>query len=202
MPTYPTGLGRIGIPYTTIVSSVGLNHVAHAYCRNPQVGGDSYQINSRLLDENDLNWEDAAQGFADLLSFFLDDTAQLGDAVLEKFDGSVWNTLDVETVTNSLGAGATYPASQDTIVLRDTALKKLKIVILEGNTQPLYHTKSFTTFDSGYGAAHDRIDPETANGGDFAVWAVSHRGLYLNTAPFVGFTVATNRKVRRRRGLA
>lgn len=197
MPIFVTGMGRIVVPYTVD----GLTHKVRFYARNPQAVGGSFNVNSRALDNNDIVWTAALARVTLAMSNIMPSGAVWGSAFLEKFDGSVWNALAFSTPTDAMTGSGYQKATQLTMVLRDTAGKKLKVVWLEMTKVAPVHFTSPTGGDVDMDAL---IAPFVAGGGNASDpynWQVSHRNLYVNTSPFVGMTITLNRKVRRRRGL-
>lgn len=194
---FVTGMGRITFNY--IVS--GLSHKTRFYCRNPQVAGSTFNINTRTLDENDLDWVDAVTGLNTDLDNVMGTAVTMGEAQLDKWDGTVWQPLATTTPT-FLGSSTAQSCAQLTVVLRDTELKKVKVVVMEPSQPAPQHSISATGGDASMdnfiaGFLSTGTTPDKAFN-----WMVSHRNLYLAVSPFIGFTVCLNRKVRRRRGLA
>jgi hypothetical protein len=190
-------MGRIVVPVTID----GLTHVSRYLCRNPQVSGGTYNINSRALDANDIDWVAALARVTLALSNVMPTGAVWGSAHLEKFDGSVWTALAFHTPTDATTGTGYSKATQMTAVFRDTTDKKLKLVWIEMTKPAPQH---FVSATAGDGDEDGLLAPFVAGGGNASDpynWMVSHRDTYLNTSPFVGFTISLNRRVRRRRGL-
>lgn len=190
--------GRIVQPYTVD----GQPHRFVAYVRNIQFSGGNYFINSRTLDDNDTDWEDAAEGLFQALSYLMSGTlTSNADAGLEEKVDEQWNPLAFYTPVTSNAAGSYKVATQSTVVLRDTAFKKMKIIQMETTEAAPQH---FTQIAGG-DTAYDNYIKQWTSGATVPTppfsWQVSRGNRYINTAPFVGATVALNRKIRRARGL-
>lgn len=197
MATPLSATGRITIPITT---QSGLHKVRH-YVRGLAQTGGVWKVNTRTLDENDLDWEDAAEAMAHSISFLFATAASVGDAVLEKLEGIVWQPKAFHTVVIDQKGGSTAPASQATIVLRDVQFKKVKVVLLEINSGTLYHTNSYAALSGSFLNVIAEYTSDHVGTNAPYVWMVGRGNAYLNTAPFVGVTVAPNHKARRALGL-
>lgn len=181
----------------------GLTHRAVANVRNLQLVGAAYQINSRTTDANDTLWVDAANGYRECLSYWMPLSTTWSDAELwEKVSGAWVLRATYAPISTDHKAGTAQNGVQTTMVLRDTLFYKLKVVLLNGpQVEPTHYTSAAS------------VAPTAAN--NFAkqwtsaytvamapyIWQVSDSDHYLNTSPFVGFTIAQNRKLRRRQGL-
>jgi hypothetical protein len=124
--------------------------------------------------------------------------------LLQQLVGLNWNLVDAHTPAATNEAGTFHAAGQVTFVLRDTANYKLKSILVDGNFSGLSHYGSRTGLAGGFldwvkAFSHDHVGPD-----DPYMWLVSLGERYIRDtdANFAGFTVATNRKIRRRRGLA
>jgi hypothetical protein len=78
---------------------------------------------------------------------------------------------------------------------------KLKVVTLEPSQTAPQHGVSPTGGDASMDNWISAFLSSGTTTNHAYRWVVSHRDLYLNTSPFVGYTVSLNRKIRRRRGL-
>lgn len=191
--------GRITLPY--VVS--GFTHKLRVFVRNPQAVGGSYNINSRPVDANDIVWTDALNDLATALSWAMPAGFSYVDGTLEKYTGGVYTPLATATPTfTNHAAGTVQQGWQLTWVARDINLKKVKLVVLEGNASTFAHYVTLaaavalnaSSFIKEFTSAHLLTNaPYT--------WAVGRGNQYLNTSPFVGLTICGNRRVRRRRGL-
>jgi hypothetical protein len=194
---FVTGMARITMPYTVD----GFNHKCRLYGRNVQPVSGSFNINSRATDANDQVWTDAAAGMEYAVSALLPSAATYSPFLLEKWDGSVWEPLANTTIAPTNVTGSYVKASQITLTFKDTALEKLKLVVVEGTEALAQKFRSPTGGDS----AMDICIAEflSTHVGTHApyVWAVSHRDLYLSSSPFVSASVWPNRKIARRRGV-
>lgn len=198
MSTTLSATGRITIPY----SYSGINHKARFYCRGIQAVGGSFNINSRTLDANDIVWTDAAQAAAQCVNNYLGIVANIGQAVLEKLIGGLWQAQAYFTVTPIGTTGGQQATSQLTIVLRDRLAHPVKVVFLEGKQVPPQHWATPFGGDADLdNVVHYLVDTTLSANSPFA-WMVGRSNQYLNDTPFVGATVSLNRKLRRRRGLA
>lgn len=189
--------GRIVFAYTVD----GLTHEIRAYVRNPQESGGTWFINSRTLDENDLDWEDAADGLFASASYPIGDDVTFPDMELQIRDGVVWNLVATHTGASSNTSGAHKPGAQCTLVLRDTAFKKVKVVVEEPNTASPYHFLSVAAATGILDDFSKQYTPSATVTNAPYHWQVSRGNRYLNTSSFVGLTGSLNRRVRRRRGL-
>lgn len=190
--------GRITLPITVD----GLLHKLRVYVKNPTASGGSYNINSRTSDLNDQLWTTAAEDLASSISYGQGVTAvSVGDAYLESRSGLIWTTLAFHTcgLNNALGTYA--PGTQQTMVFRDTAGYKVKIIALEGNLNAPYHNGSYSSLTSTQLALIKQFTAAYTLTNAPYLWMVSRGNRYLNSASYVGLTIALNRKVRRRRGL-
>lgn len=200
MPEFVTGMGRIVVPY--VIS--GLVHKFRLFCKQPTVGGTTYQIWSRTATGPNLDWEPVAEDMAAMLSNVLPGGTTPQAAYLEKWTGTVWQLLEVHTVTLPNLSGAEAPGWQFTAVFRDTGNEKLKAVIMEPPYSNAFHWTTllggaaiFDAFLKEWNETTKTLTYPPWN------WATSHRQVFVHgTSPFVGGTTTLNRKVRRARGLA
>ncbi len=199
MPQFVTGMGRITLTYTID----GLIHKARAYCKQPAPVGATYNITNRSGTPAIINWTAAADDFATSIANLLATGATPSPAMLEQFDGLIWQPLAFHAIAWTPAGSSSQVASQSTTVIRDVSNKKLKVVVLEGHQVPPTHFTSTTQGTGGY----QNFLKEWLNG-SFTLtnapylWATSHRELFISPAgAFVGSTVTLNRRIRRRRGL-
>ena len=195
-PLVATGRLKVQITVNSLI------HTLHAYVRNIQTAGSSFNINSRATDSNDLDWKDAAEGWFESLTYAAPAGITASDITLEQLVSLVWTPLATFTPTVSNESGTALPAGQITLVLRDKLFKKVKVLFLEGNQGAPQHWNSPT----GGNAAMQNFTKQWLS--TFTVthapynWQVGRSNQFLAASPFVGYTVALNRKLRRRRGLA
>ncbi len=191
--------GRITLPYTIS----GNLHKFRVYCRNPQVAGATYNINSRPVDANDMDWHDAVHDLAEAFSWLMPTGWTLGSPFLEHQTGGIWTVLDtfVPTYTNHYSSDPAL-GWQFTLVFRDVLLKKLKWTAIEGNAAALVHYPAYSAIvETRYqNFSKEFMSTHTLTNAPYT-WVVSRGNQYINTAPFVGLTVTTNKRARRRRGL-
>lgn len=191
--------GRITVP--VVVSS--FTHKVRVYCRNPQAAGGTFNINTRATDANDLVWTDALNDLVTTLSRLFDTGAVFQDGFLEHQSGGIWTTLATATPSFTTHLSGTAGAGWGlVVVLRDVNLKKVKIVAVEPRYQTLSHVTTIGALGGGDpGAFATEFTPSHVLTNAPYVWMVSRGNQYLNTAPFVSWTVSSNRRARRRRGL-
>ena len=177
-------------------------HKIVAYVRGLTPVGGSWNVNTRTLDENDLPWDDAAQGFWDAYSYLLATAVVAPTAQLEEIDNGVWIPLANAALTGGNDSGDIVQASQLTATFRDTAFKKMKVVFLEGSFVPPFASSIVTAFGGGvtnglkqWTSSHTVTNPPYT-------WQVSRGNRYLATSPFVRGVATYNRRLRRDRGLA
>jgi hypothetical protein len=197
MATTLVAAARILIPYTI----TGLSHKIYHYVRNAQVGGSTYKINTRTTDANDLNWEDAADGFAATLTAILISSTTFGAASLELRSGSVWNPVSFHTLSAVGGSSFARAAGQLTVTLRDTLFRKVKVVVMESSQLPVFKTRSPTGGDSELDTfIQQYLSTYTVTNAPYK-WMVGRGNTYVNTSPFVSASADYNDKLRRARGV-
>lgn len=199
MATTLSATGRI----TMNVTVTGFLHKLRVYARNPQAVGGSFNINSRALDNNDIVWTDALNDLCTCTSWILGTGHTMGDGVLEHYSGGVWSVYATATPVYTNHASAVPSLGwQATYVLRDLLFRKVKVELIEGAAGTLTHYASLAAMGASNTAnfAKEFTASKTLTNAPYN-WMVGRGNQYLNTAPFVGFTFTTNRRVRRRRGL-
>lgn len=191
--------GRLVMKITTS----SLLHTLHAYVRNVQAVGGSWNVNSRTTDANDVVWSTAAQGWWDAISYMLT-TGQAAPSIeLQQLVSGVWQVLASMTPTGgNLGAGGPVLGAQFTSVFRDTAYKPVKQIVFEGRWQPPFHNTSIAAFGSYITSYLTQFTSSATVTHPPYEWLASRGNRFLATTPFVGGTATFNRKVRRARGLA
>lgn len=197
MPTPITGQGRITIPY--IID--GLQHQFRMYVGNPTLSGGTYRIDVRPDIGGTADWGDAADSLAEAMSNALPIGTTAGTAVLDVFDGLIWNPVDTEAVGFPNLAGSTKVAGQVTGTFRDTGFHLVKPEILEGNTA--YPNQGNTL--AGGGAALQAFLTEFTIGKTLPVGpydvAQSVWGNFLRVDGFVSFSSTLNHRLEKARGL-
>lgn len=189
--------GRIEVLYTV----GGLVHKAHAFVRNPQLVGTDWKINSRLLDENDTLWSDAAQTYVDALTRCGISTESVGQVTLQKMIGGVWVAQAAMTPTFSASGNAYVPGSQITLTLRDKLFYRFKVQFMERAEVVPQLVKSATGGDAAMDNLVALFGSATTYPNPFH-WIVSMHNQFLVDSPFVSCSVKFNRKLLRARGLA
>jgi len=199
MATTLAALGRITISYQ--VDTV-FTHKLRAYVRNPQLVGSAWLINSRTTDANDTPWETAANGLAETLSYLLGTGATFGAALLETRSGSVWQPRSTVAITaTNHASGTLWPASQFTLVLRDNVFRKVKVVVLDANYGSLAHSTDPLAGPAVSDNFNTQFTASASVTGNPYAWMVGRGNAFLAVSPIVSWTSATNRKMRRARGL-
>lgn len=198
MATALSATARIVIPYTIN----GKTHKVRLYARGLTLVGGVYQINSRTADANDQVWTDCADAVAALMSNVFTTDASFGTASIQELTAGVWVDRAFHATANGGLAGTYYPTTELTVVLRDINLKKVKVVLLETKEISPQHSEDATAGDANMDLWVKGFLPTHTGAHDPYVWMVGRGNQYLNTTPFVGFTVCQNKKLRRTRGYA
>jgi hypothetical protein len=197
MATPLTATHRMDVSY--FVS--GELHHRHEYCKKGTTlfaGHPSVVLNDGTTE---IDWRDAAQRLTDKIGNW-----SLMDAhptvALEERSGSVWNPVDFYTSTTLAETGTLAPASQLTVVLRDTSFEKLRVTLMEGRTGYVGHSPS----GLGINTEIDNVVAAwtTPGSDDFNPfnWAKSRGDRYLlSSGTCAGATLDLNDKLKRRRGL-
>lgn len=117
----------------------------------------------------------------------------------------VWLPVDSGTVTNTNSSGTSpQQGSQVTLVLRDIAFKKVRVIALETLIPGPFHFTNIVAAAAFNGPLGDLIkgyDTTAATTNPPHDWVVGRSGNYLVTNPLVGATWDLNDKVRRARNL-
>lgn len=198
MATALSATGRITLSYTI----TGKTHKAHFYVRGLTAVGSTWNINSRTLDANDIDWTSACDKLVEALSNWMASGQTWNDAVLEQLSGLVWLPRATHTPSFTNHGSSTAALGWGcSLVLRDINFKKIKVLILEGNQGTLSHQSAYANLAGGNLAAVKEFTAnKTLNPAPYD-WMVGRGNQYINTTPFVGTTVSPNRKLRRARGL-
>lgn len=192
-----TATGRITWNYTVN----GQAHKARVFTKAPSLVGGAYYLDSRTTPAS-LIWEDCADKLTDAMTEIMGTGYTAGQAVLEHRVGSLWSTLAVHSIPTVTRSANAQPATETTLVLRDTAFHLVKVILLEGLETPPQHSVDPAGGDATMDLLIGAFLPTAPNAEDPYNWQVGRSNLFLNTTPFVAFTVTLNRKIRRRRGLA
>jgi len=186
---------RITQPYTVS----GVQHKIRYYVkRDLGVVTPPYFIINRAATS--MNWTLVAEQFAFRMGYM--SQASWGPAVLEELSGTLWLPLDVYQPTGQSAGGSVQVATQTTMVLRDTAFKNFHVVFMEQTQAAPYHNIAPFALGTSQGNMQHGWLSDGADIHDPYQFQVSRGNRYLATSPFIGYTIALNRKVRRRRGLA
>lgn len=189
--------GRITLPITID----GVLHKLRLYCTDPALIGGVWKISTRNAGPDDLAWTAAAARFVYRVTPAYWGSAILGDVYLESRSGLLWTTIATDTIAMTGGGSAEGKGIQVTWVFRDTAFKKVKMVMEEPQSLALAHFTSVSSVTGGFGTCLAGFLSTATDPADPYFWMCSRGNRYLNSTPFVGLTFATNRKMRRRRGL-
>lgn len=174
-----------------------------------------YMAYNNILGQHQMNdrdgittvlWTVGAQYIWDLLRVLYTTMDLTVGAQLSLFDrsGLFWNLVDVAQLTGvgTLGSGVAV-AHQATWVLRDTAFKKLRFVVLETLAAYVGHSQDGTTLGTPFNNVTGSL-----SGGDVSAnapyrWMKSRGNRFLAaTGVVAGLTFDVNDKLKRRRGLA
>jgi hypothetical protein len=190
---------RITVAYTCS----GLQHKQRAYCiRGFDTGGGEPQVTFRD-GSTGLPWDAAAQGIWNATRAMMATSVAAATAIFEELVGLAWVPLAGVTLTGiGLAGGTPQPAQQASLVLRDTAFKFIRVILLE--TTQFYVGHSPTGLTLGADAAawvNDYNGAETLAGEPFQ-WQVSRGKRYiLASGAVAGVTYDLNDKLKRARGL-
>lgn len=191
------GIGRITVPYT--ISA--LTHESRMYVTNPTLSGSDWVIDRRPSVGGTVNWEDAAQDYADAISYLMPAGVGAGTALLEELSSTGWLLRATVAVTLPNASAGVNVATQVTLTLRDTNFTRPKIVVMEGN-EP---APQKITAPAGGSATFDSFVAEFLSTGSGAarpyVVMVNQHEFFLAENPFVSAVITLNRKLRRARGV-
>lgn len=199
MATPLTATARIKIEYT----NTGLRHRFVRYCAYNVVLGTN-----QLADRDGITtilWTLAATYVWDLMRALMSaaQVAATATATLESRTLALWNPVEIFSLAGggtSGGGGAT--AGQSTHVVRDTAYKKSRWLIMEPDHNYIGHSPN----GYGFGAVWDNFN-QAINGGDASPnapyrWAKSRGDRFnLATGCVAGATFDLNDKLKRARYL-
>jgi hypothetical protein len=179
----------------------GQPHVVRMYCNRGTTSGSTYNLLARDLSTQ-LDWQPCIQQAWNCFVGLFYAGTPTPIATLESLSGSVWNPIDAFTLVNA-GAGGSYnPASQATWVVRDTAFKKIHLVLMEHRLGYVGHAGN----GLGLAAITDVVtrDITGADGDAFGLfqWWKSRGNRYiLPSGAIAGLTFDLNDKMKRRRNL-
>lgn len=204
MATPLTAVNRIDFVYVID----GLTHHNVRYC--DWDGSTSSPTLARNGGGSAITLQDAADAWANALAQVLAvGDAQTASYTLQEYSSGAW--LDRVFGTTDIDSDWTnprIPASQITLVLRDTDFKFIRMQVFE-SAQPMpYH---FSALGSNTGPLHTfssrlwnmcyNFDSAGEAGLNCWDWVKSRGNNFLATTAFVGVTGDFNDKVRRARGL-
>ena len=180
----------------------GLNHHLNMYMAYNDVLGQH-----QMVDRDGITtvlWTLGAQYAWDKLRalFSAASLPAAASVSLLQRSGSLWNLIDVATLTG-IGSypGAVALANQATWVLRDTAFKKLRFVLLETVFGYVGHWNNGVSADGSLNAATHMLDGVDANANAPYRWMKSRGDRFLAAAGVVsGLTLDLNDKLKRARG--
>lgn len=188
------------VTFTFTVS--GLNHVQRFYCERaaPLLGVEQLADRDGIVTRDAQSCFDSGwQGIARVLGV-LTTTAT---AILEEYSAPLWNPVAAFTVSAAGDQAADTPASQLTVVVRDTAFKKIRMTTMEPGLGYAGHS------NTGYGfnvSADQYIDSITGADTDtFGIyrWAKSRGDRFIMASGMIaGATLDFNDKLKRSRNLA
>lgn len=188
---------RITLNYTV----AGLAHKWRGYCKPNAVGAQPWSLitfNSLFVD----TWVASIQAlWSQLCNFAFTTDVAPATAQLEQNLGLLWVPLDFTLLT---GSGTNTPpatlAQQYTAVVRDTAFRKMRVVLLETAMPYLGHSSSGV----GLGTLSDNTTQAWSGAITSAAypfqWQISRGGNYiLRAGAIAGVTFDQNRKLKRAR---
>lgn len=201
MSTPLTANYRISIAY--VVRTIP--HVWRGYCKR---GADLSGIPSVIVRDGSttIEWSHAAQGAWNVIRQILENETPAPNATLEhRLTGTqVWETIDTAAL-ESTGADTqdTSLASQLTVVLRDTANKKIRFVVLEHSRGYVGHAANHDGFGDPVKSLVKNLDGFVTDDNTIPFgWQVSRANNYIKaTGACAGITLDLNDKVKRGRGL-
>ncbi len=188
---------RITLNYE--VNSV--THKARAYVSGSGVFISGTEAIDTRVTPSSMRWSDAADGMAAAIGNILPGTGIVGNAILEDLVSGVWVPVDTHA-TSIVTSGTVVLASQMTLVLNDSAFKKVRVTVLDAAIPLPYHNVSLPTASAALDTTVGEYGP--AHAGTFApyLWQKSRGNRFLAVGPLVGVTGDFNDKLRRRRGLS
>lgn len=179
----------------------GLTHVQRVYCNRAADVGAVKKILCRD-GVTTLDWDVAAQGGWSDMSNVLP-TSVLGPTMtLETLVGIVWQPVAIATGTGVGQATGLKPASQLTVVIRDTAFKFMRYVIMEHSGGYIGHSNTGYGLNTLTDLLMDGITGDDADPAGLYQWMKSRGNRYiLGTGAIAGATFDLNDKIKRTRHL-
>lgn len=174
----------------------GLAHVLQLRCHATPSGG-SYDLAS--YTGTNLPWTVNVDNFVTVLKpLFKASQDNIEKAVLQEYDGGTYNPLEEYSIgVDGTGTSGRVVAGQFTLMYRDAAFKRLKIVLMEPalGDVPIHQ---------GYGGIGGALlafvdDTKNVSSGHAGAWIRSRIDSHINQ--FIDITGSLNKKTRRRRGL-
>lgn len=179
----------------------GFTHIKRSYCKrqDPLIGGPA------VLDRNGslIDVVDAAQGLWDTFSQSLETTVPPPAVLFEERSGSLWLPVAAATVTGSgSSTNGVRLASQYTLVVRDTAFKKIRATWLEFSEAYVGHSPSGLGISTTLDVIANNYNGAGAIANHPFLWEKSRGDNYiLASGAIAGGTLDLNDKIKRRRGL-
>lgn len=196
MPSTLTATHRIVAKW----QNSGLEHVQRAYCELGTPIGGVQQLVSRD-GVSPIPVPDAYQGMFDALSAILADTDAAISFSLEERTGLIWNPLDFDSIPPFTGR-TLVPASQFTLVLRDTAFIKIRVVVLETAEGYVGHSASGLGINANTDDFTNNYNGNTGVGTEPFFWQKSLVDNFILAGGSVaGGTYDLNDRAKRDRGL-
>jgi hypothetical protein len=199
MSTPLTATAKISFSYRVM----GLVHRLDTYMAYNDVLGQH-----QMVDRDGVTtvlWTLGAQYLWDKMRVLFHPTNVPSPAAISLFQrsGSFWNLIDVANLTGvGSGGDITGAGWQLTWVLRDTAFKKLRFIMLETLFASLDHTPTGESGQGNIEACTDMLDGEDVNASAPYRWMKSRGDRFLAaTGVVAGLTSTTNQRIRRARGL-
>ena len=187
---------RVTIPYTVS----GRTHKMRFYTGDAVLDSGTYKIPDRTAVSFD--WSLGLTSVIGNMANIMSGGDSVGQPSLEELVGGIWQTRAVTAAPTFSPTGAPVLSSQMTLVLRDTNFKQIKVVVLDTGLQPPAHAVSLAGVDTAGAFFVTEFMPTHGDAHSPYTWIVGRSGAYLSTAPFIGYTLALNRRIRRVRGLA
>lgn len=178
----------------------GIIHDSIAYCeRGTDIAGIPYLKDRDGVTE--LPWTDAIAQLRVALQSVVGNTFAGLSHQLEERSGSLWFPVAFGT-TLALSGGPAQPASQFTLVLRDTSFLKIRVTLLECIHGYVGHSNTGLGIN---GAIDDFVGNYNGDGGGSDMpyrWQKSRgNNFILGVGSVAGGTLDLNDKMKRRRGL-
>jgi hypothetical protein len=187
-----------------VYSVKGLQHKLASYCAYNDVLGQH-----QLVDRDGITtilWTTAAQTLWDALRQFYQaaDVTVPASVSLYQRSGFFWNLIDVFALTGAgNGASAANVAQQSTWVLRDSAHKFVRFVVLETLNPYVGHSANGQGIGTVSNALSDELSGANVGASMGYRWIKSRGDRFLAaTGVIAGLTYDVNDKLKRARGLA